>query len=229
MQKPVLTMSRTEAVARNVREAIVNGEMPPGMRLNLDELALRYGVSRMPVREALKQLESEGLVTFYPYRGVEVAHLSVAEVEELYAIRVLLERRAVERAAARIDASGLAKMKVLLEQMDEAIAADDGARWFELNEAFHRTLNEASGWPKMVEMIDKLRQNIERCVRTYIARAGYEGPQEQHRELYQACLDHDPERAARIITLHIENTATLVMQVLAEEAETHRQGDPEPA
>lgn len=211
-------LSRTDAVANWLREAIISGDLEAGTRLNLDELAQRLGVSRMPVREALKHLSTEGLVTFYPYRGVEVARLNADEVEELYAMRVLLERQAVERAATRLDDATLKEMRRVLERMDAAVSERDTPLWFQLNEEFHWLINSASGWPRMVEMIGVLRKNIERYVRTYTARSGFEGPQSEHWALYEACRAHDAGRATEIITVHLENTANRLIADLRQEA-----------
>lgn len=225
--KPAAMLSRTDAVANWIRDAIISGDLAPGERLNLDELAERLGVSRMPVREALKQLATEGFVTFFPYRGVEVSALSADEIEELYAMRVLLERRTVERAATRLDAATLEEMREILERMDAAIAAEDTLLWLKLNEEFHRRINNASGWPRMVEMVDMLRRNIERYVQAFTARTGFEGPQGEHWALYEACRAGDADRASEVITAHLENTANRLIADLRREDSSDQTGGEE--
>ncbi len=93
---------RTEALVDILRSHILTGELPPGQRLNLDEIAQQSGVSRMPVRDALKQLEAEGLVNIYPQRGIEVSALNIEDITQLFGIRIVLEQKAVELAIPRL-------------------------------------------------------------------------------------------------------------------------------
>ncbi|MBM1144981.1 GntR family transcriptional regulator [Alcanivorax sp. ZXX171] len=211
-------VSRSEAVREALREAILSGLLMPGERLNLDEIAEEFGVSRMPVRDAVRQLESEGLVKVFPYKGVEVSSLSSEEIEELFTLRSALEQVAVERAVTRLSKDTLAEMRHILEQIDALESRS--AQWFELNARFHRYLNEACGWPRLLEMIDTLRSNADRYVRSYISNAGMEVPQQQHWALLRACEAGDIAAAREVIDAHLMDTAASLIETLRE-----REGD----
>jgi DNA-binding GntR family transcriptional regulator len=207
--------SRKDAVAGALRESIVSGDLPAGSRLDLDEIASRVGVSRMPVREAIKQLEAEGLVTIYPHRGVEVSQLDIADIEEIFDIRIVLETRAAELAIPQLTEDDFAAIEAILKRMDRPDIS--GKTWRDLNQRFHHTINEASGSPRLVAMIEGLRINVERYVSAYLAMRGYEHPQKQHWALLKACRDRDVSRAKEIIKEHFTDTARMLVAALAGE------------
>lgn len=219
---PPLPVSRKEVVVETLRKSILSGELRAGHRLNLDEIASALNVSRMPVREALKQLENEGLVTIYPHRGVEVSELSGSDVAQIFGIRIVLEQKAVELAIPRLTEGDLVEMKALLERMDQS--GSHGLKWIKLNERFHHTINIASGWPRLVSTIEIQRVNVERYVRAYVRMQGYERPQEQHWALYKACYDRDAAKAKIVIDEHFQDTADRLITELRK-AETQRKQD----
>jgi DNA-binding GntR family transcriptional regulator len=204
--------SRTEAVVSSLRNAIVEGRLKAGQKLNLDDLARQFGVSRMPVRDALKLLESEGLVRIFPHRGVEVSTLDRDDIEELFGLRQVLEQTAASRAIDRLETTHLATMKTLLREMDSLGDNDDS--WLDLNTRFHAVLNEASGWPRLVKMIGVLRVNVERYVRVYVTQLGRARPQAQHWALYEACLARDADAARTVIAEHLNDTAAALLRTL---------------
>ncbi|MFN7001068.1 MAG: GntR family transcriptional regulator, partial [Elioraea tepidiphila] len=155
--------SRQEAVAEALRLDILRGRLGGGARLDIDEIAARHGVSRTPVRDALKQLESEGLVQVLPYRGVEVTALTDDDLRELFAIRIALERLAVAQAALRITEAELDGLRRILRRMDRLKQRDRS--WIALNIAFHDAIHAATRWPRLIEMIRIQRTNVERYVR----------------------------------------------------------------
>ncbi|MDN5926333.1 MAG: GntR family transcriptional regulator [Hyphomicrobiales bacterium] len=217
---PALPASRKDVVVETLRKSILSGGLRAGHRLNLDEIAIELNVSRMPVREALKQLESEGLVTIFPHRGVAVSELSARDVEEIFGIRIVLEQKAAELAIPRLGREDLAEMEALLGRMDQS--GSHGPKWIKLNEKFHHTINSASGWPRLVSMIEIQRVNVERYVRAYVRMQGYERPQEQHWSLFRACCDRDVEKAKAVIGEHFRDTADRLITELRE-AETRRE------
>lgn len=205
--------SRTEVIASHLRDEIICARLKAGQKLNLDNLARKYGVSRMPVRDALKLLESEGLVRIYPYRGIEVSALSVEDIEELFGLREALENVAATRAIDRLDEAQLDRMEALLQEMDTI--ESDGERWLELNAEFHGVLYEASGWPRLVEMITKLRANMERYVRVYLRQLGRARPQAQHWALLEACRSRDAGAARSVLAEHLRDTSEALQHSLA--------------
>lgn len=216
-------VGRTELISAQVREAITSGRLAPGQKLNLDDLAREFKVSRMPVRDALKVLESEGLVRIYPYRGIEVSRLTSAELEELFVLREILEEAALARAVPRLTEENLEAMAELLKEMDGLEDVED--RWFAANSSFHALINEASGWPRLLEMISVLRANAERYVRAYVVEEGRSHSQAQHWELFHACRARDSEAACDVIRRHLRDTATTLQNALSDMAENNRTDD----
>jgi DNA-binding GntR family transcriptional regulator len=131
-------------VADRIRAAILEGEIQPGEWLRQEQLAQEYGVSQMPVREALKELAAEGLVEHLPYRGARVIAFSAEDVADLYAHRSFLEGRAARAAASRITPAELAELKRLQAQMKENLAPEYLAEYRQLNRHFHQLIFSAS-------------------------------------------------------------------------------------
>lgn len=206
--------SRQEAVADALRVDILRGRLGAGTRLDIDEIAARHGVSRTPVRDALKQLEAEGLVQVLPYRGVEVTSLSDDDLRELFAIRIALERLAVAQAALRITGAELDGLRRVLQRMDRLRSRDRS--WVTLNIAFHDGIHAATRWPRLIEMIRIQRTNVERYVRARAAELGTSRQQAEHWALLEALARHDPEAAERVIAAHLRQT----MEALCSPPET---------
>lgn len=201
--------SRQETVAGTLRLDILRGRLAAGTRLDIDEIAAAHGVSRTPVRDALKQLEAEGLVQVLPYRGVEVTSLTAEDIRELFAIRIALERLAVAQAVRSITEPEIAGLRRILRRMDRLKSRDE--TWMALNIAFHDGIHAATRWPRLVEMIRIQRTNVERYVRARAADLGIARQQAQHRALLEALTRRDAERAEQIITEHLRQT----MEVLS--------------
>jgi DNA-binding GntR family transcriptional regulator len=224
-QKLMSAVSRKDTVLQLIRAAIVDGRLLAGTRLDQNELAAQLGVSRMPVREALKQLETERLVVVYPYRGVEVSRLEPSEISEMFEIRVALERLAVKRAAGVMTPSHFSRLRAVLAEMDQhLVPMVEGDPWMDLNQSFHGIMNEATGWPHLVETINQYRANVERYVRYYFALRGREQSQKEHWDLLTACENRDIVVAQQTIEQHVRNTATtLVEAVRADAGDSHKQ------
>jgi DNA-binding GntR family transcriptional regulator len=208
----MMPLAQKDVVVETVRAAILSGAMPPGTRINLDLIASEHGTSRMPVRDALHKLETEGLITIYPRRGVQVAQLDVPDMEELFGIRTVLEQKALELAVPRLTQQQFDEMHTLLKRMDWI--SGRGKAWIGANERFHSILNEASGWPRLISMIKVLRRNIERYIRTYLSLGGSSLAQQQHWDLYRACQAREIERAKVIIAEHSSAAAVQLVAAL---------------
>jgi len=196
---------RQDVIAAALRARILRGELGGGSRLDIDEIAAAHGVSRTPVRDALKQLETEGLVRVFPYRGVEVTTLSQADLEELFGIRVALERLCIGRVMDRVTPQALEGMRRTLRRMDRSKRRDEA--WTDLNTGFHNALYEASGWPHLAEMLRTHRVNIERYVRARSDDLGTARQQAQHWALLEAMERGD--RAAALATIEAHYTDTV--------------------
>lgn len=193
-----------EIVAEALRDAIVTGRLKVGARLHQDGIASKLGVSRMPVREALRQLESEGLVVFTPHRRVSVAALSAQELREIYEIRSALEILALDLAVPRLSAKEFARLSMLLAHMDRVT---DPGRWLDLNRTFHGTLYRASGRVRLCALIDSLRGNVERYLRIYVAAVERRAQaQAEHRRILRACRRGQAGEAKKALRRHLSGT-----------------------
>ncbi len=201
-----------EMVAEALRDAIVTGRLKGGERLHQDGIASKLGVSRMPVREALRQLESEGLVVFTPHRRVSVAALSTDELRELYEIRIALEILALDLAITRLSPEGLARLSALLDQMDRVT---DPGRWLNLNRTFHGTLYRASGRSRLCTLIDSLRGNVERYLRIYVSGVERRAhAQAEHRRILRACRRRQVAEAKKALRQHLSGTVDRLEEFL---------------
>lgn len=149
-----------------LREQILTGRFPVGMRLKSEEIAQKLGFSRMPVRDALQQLHSEGLVSIRPNRGAIVATLTDDEIRELFEIRAALEGLAARHCFANITEERMVRFEALFASMNEATR--DTQRWFDLHENFHDMFAEASGRSRLHLQIRNARRAVLPYVRQYI-------------------------------------------------------------
>ncbi len=202
-------------LASAIRKEIVRGVFRGGQALRQDDLAATYGTSAIPVREALRQLEGEGLVTFLPNRGVIVVELSAAELRELCEIRVVLESEALRLAMPHLDSATIAKAAEILDASD----TDPNflETWSERNWAFHATLYAAANRPHLLAMIERLNVQVERYLYAHVSLLHYRKQgQDEHRALLRACKRKDEARAVAILTEHIASVATLLEPYLAQ-------------
>ena len=192
-----------DIICDRLREDIASGLYQPKQPIRIRSLAERFGVSTMPVREALRRLEAEGLVRFDKNRSITVRELTRAEAKELFDMRRALEPLAGRRATPtlRHDSGALAHLTTLIEQMDHA----NGPRsWGSLNEEFHRTIYNAADMPRLSTVLSSLwaasEVYINRFHRTpeHIAEA-----QAQHRTLYAAIVGGDVAKVERLIRGHV--------------------------
>ncbi|UCF61614.1 MAG: GntR family transcriptional regulator [Anaerolineaceae bacterium] len=200
-----------DAVVNKLRQMILTGHLKPGDRLRQDELANTFGVSTMPIREALRQLQAEGLVTFRPRRGAIVASLAVSDYEEIYHIREALERLACRWVAEDFDRIPIDQLKLLLEEIETAEAnQDDIHRRLQLVREFFFTVFEASEKEHLLRILSNL-WDLSQQYRLYF----YTFPEldsqrlTNYRNIYQACQDRDPEAlisAFRVIWTVREDT-----------------------
>ncbi len=205
-----------EAVADALRDAIYLGELTHGTRLTQDNLAAQFGVSRIPVREALRQLESEGLVEITPHRGAVVSALTPQGLQEIYEIRIALESLAVSLAVPRVSEEDLEKLDALISEMDRQKVP---TLWLERNREFHNALYAPAGRPRLCDLIETLRRNSERYLRIYVGLMGRMGiAQEEHRRIVEACRQRDADAAVAALRTHLSNTLAGLSQLFQEGA-----------
>ncbi|HEY9633335.1 MAG TPA: GntR family transcriptional regulator [Coleofasciculaceae cyanobacterium] len=208
--------STPDLIADALREAILRGIFQEGQSLRQDEIAAQFGVSRIPVREALRQLEAEGLVTLHLNRGAMVSVLSPAEAQEICEIRMALETTAIQLAIPKLTESDLEKAAVILEATDQTT---DAARWAQLNWEFHATLYTPGDRPRLLGMIKTLHVNIDRYVRLQMEKMNYlEKSQKEHYQILHTCRRQDAKAAVRLLKRHIDTAGEQLVAYLQQNA-----------
>ncbi|CAO3418500.1 GntR family transcriptional regulator [Azospirillum argentinense] len=194
-----------EFVEATLREAILSGVIAPGTPLRQEDLAETFGVSRMPVREALRQLEARALAEFHPHRGAVVAEISAADGADIGAIRMALEPMALRLSLPGLTAADLDQAEELIAEMDGE--ADPG-RMGELNRRFHMTLYARAGRPRLLALTEQHLLAADRYLRFQFAALGYRPrSQDEHRALLAACRAGDADTACRLVTEHVGQAA----------------------
>ena len=202
-------------VTSRLRDLIVTGQLEAGTQLPLRELAARLGVSVMPVREALRSLESEGLVVVEPHRGASVARLSVEDVEELYALRGALEGLAARLAAPRLTVADQNALSKLFARMERDEAQGDLNGFVRDDRAFHIRLYEAAGRPRLVEHIQDLQSSSARALPlVFRAWQPLRVALDDHRPILAAINAGDSALVESRTREHLEQAAQRVMAIL---------------
>jgi GntR family transcriptional regulator, rspAB operon transcriptional repressor len=202
----------TEAVYQRVREAILEGEIAPGATMSQVALADELGISRTPLREALRMLQSEGLVHAERNRRVRVATVSPVDLEELCVMRVTLEAEAIRLAAPRMTDEELARLEGHIAEMAHFAEAKDYRRWNVPHQAFHRGLTARAG-DRFTAVLTQLFDHAERYRRMHIGHGPSAWATKDHRAILDACKAHDRDTAGRLLGEHFARTA---FEVIAE-------------
>ena len=198
-----------DAVASNLRELILDGTFGAGLQLRQEDLARRFGVSRIPVREALGRLQAEGLVEHVPNCGSVVASRSVAELIEMLDIRIALETSAIRLSVPNLTPKDIKAVRDVMRRYDES---DSPRQWSELNLEFHLALYRPCGRPRLVKMIEDLVRGVSIHLRQHISHTvGRKQPQAEHQDIVKACIAGEAERAAALTQRHIERTKTALL------------------
>jgi DNA-binding GntR family transcriptional regulator len=197
--------TRQEAAVEALREAIVDGVYAPGQRLRQQELAKNYGCSVIPIREALHQLAAEGFVVLDPQRGARVTTFNGRMLEEIFEVRMALERIAVQRAAERMTPHAAERTRRVLERMERPGLSP--AEWVHLDWEFHDNLCACADQEFLRKMISNLRRQMEPYLRLDFAKVGtIEFGRREHRRIFQACVRKDGEAAGRHLVTHLQRT-----------------------
>ncbi|MFB3916568.1 MAG: GntR family transcriptional regulator [Terriglobales bacterium] len=193
-----------QEVAGRLRHRILSHELGPGTWIDEQALAQAYGISRTPLREALKVLAGEGLVTLKPRRGCYVVKISQRDVEEIFPVLALLEGRCAYEAAERIRPDQLQRLEALHQQLERRTAQKDREACFEINQEFHRTLNELAGNRWMLQIINDLRK-VMKLVRYHslLLEGRLEESLAEHRRIMAAIRKHDPAAAEECMRAHL--------------------------
>ncbi|MFA5121199.1 GntR family transcriptional regulator [Zavarzinia sp.] len=195
----------TAFVEAVLREAILTGALPGGTALRQEELAAAFDVSRMPVREALRQLEAQALIDFAPHKGAVVTDISAEDAADHYAIRAALEPAALRLSLPHLTAADFDRAEALIAEMD---SEEDIARLGELNRRFHLTLYARAGRPRLLALVEQHLAAADRYLRFHFTALGRDHmAQDEHTALLAAARAGDAAGASAIVTRHVETAA----------------------
>lgn len=206
-----------ELVFEALREAIIQGRLHPGERLMEIQLAEELGVSRTPVREAIRKLELEGLVLMIPRKGAYVSEISMKDIADVFEIRRALEGLAARLAAERATEQEIERLERALVKIAEIAQAEDLDGAVALDTDFHEELMAASHNPRLSQLVSNLREQIQRFRLTSLSHPGrVKLAVEEHRKIVDAIASHDADLAQNLAYEHIENAENSLMEVIRE-------------
>ncbi len=198
-----------------LRDEIIRGDLRPGQYLRQEDLAERFEVSTMPVREALRDLEADGLVTIYPHRGAVVKALSPADLEDIYDMRAVLEAMATRLAIPHLPEKTLSELASTLDDLDGHLK--DVLTAVELNHRFHSTLYAASGRAHLLDLQGVLRRRTHHYLYAYITCVGnMPQVQAEHRAILEACRRREADQAAAIVHEHVAQVGCALSKYVKE-------------
>lgn len=207
--------TRTQLVVEAIREKILHGEIKAGEPLRQAALAEELNVSRIPVREALLQLEAEGLVNFEPHKGATATEISATQVDEVFELRALLESELLKYSVPNLSDEDFAEARSLIEMMEKT--GDHDAALGEMNYRFHNILYSRANRPHTLELADILIKNSLRFVRMHLTLAGGdERSQDEHLHLLQLCEEQKLEQACGYLKEHILSAKQDIIDLLDE-------------
>ena len=202
-------------VCNVIREAILKGEFKPGERLKQSDLAEAMGVSRMPIREAFRKLESEGLIKLEPHKGAIVKSIHIGDIEEIYALRAELEKMAVYQSVDLLTDEDFQQLSFLVDEMENSEELDD---FIGYNIDFHRLLIKRCKWERLNTFISTLWNGLPQQT-PHILRGQKETSNVEHRNILNAILSKDKETAARLVSEHILRTGEMLRKSLKEDGQ----------
>ena len=216
---PIARQSLPDAIAVQLRERILNGEFKDGDPIAQAAIAEEYEVSRMPVREALRQLEGQGLVVLKTHKGAIVTSMKKEKVSELFDLRALLECDILARALPHFGPSDTAAAQDFLGQLESAYHRRDTAEWGKLNWQFHRCLYLPANRPETLSIIEGINIQAERFIRVQLVMTGAIATAErEHRDLLSLCTERNPT-AVDYLRKHILEAAKLPSSILPRSTE----------
>lgn len=207
-----------DVVFNTLREAILKGDLKPGERLMELQLASKLGVSRTPIREAIRMLEQEGLAVTMPRRGAEVAKMTLKDMEDVLEIREALDELAVRLACTRITEEQLNRLTEVKEEFEMSTRTGNVKKIAEADVSFHDVIYEATGNPKLVSLLNNLREQVYRYRVEYVKNPkNYPVLIREHEAILQGLRDGNTDLAAAAMHEHVVNQAVAVTEVIREQ------------
>jgi DNA-binding GntR family transcriptional regulator len=213
MNRPIARRTVAAEAAEILRQRILTGDLKAGQPIRQEQIAQELGVSRIPLREALKQLEAEGFVTIEPHKGAVVSTLSLAEVEELFELRIHMETWLLRDAIPRMREADFAQLDAII---DESRLPDNLAHWGDINWRLHEAMYRPVGKPISVRFLKRIHDNLDRYLRLQITLTqDWDRAHGDHQQLIELSRARDVEAAVAVLERHIRNTARALAEALA--------------
>lgn len=204
-----------DVVFNTLRQAILTGELKPGERLMEIHLADRLGVSRTPIREAIRKLELEGLVVMMPRKGAQVARITEKNLKDVLEVRRALDTLAVRLACQRMDEDYKKQLQDSCAEFARVVKNNNTKDITEADVRFHDIINKSTGNDRLIQLVNNLAEQMYRYRLEYIKDGAYHKRLvEEHEEILQAIFEGDEERAAKAVVLHIDNQEKSIIQHL---------------
>lgn len=217
-KRAVVRQSLADVIVADLRNRILSGELYEGELIRQEVLAEEYDVSRMPIREALKRLDAEGLVIFNNNRGATVTKHSLEEIAEIFDIRALLEVDLLKRAIPQMQEPHFKACEAVLEELEDSYETGSASDWGLLNARYHNTLYEAAGRELTLNLLDRVSMLANRYVSLYLVNLiKSKGTEEDHRILLELVRQKDVEAAAQRLHQHIEGTKQRLLASIAKD------------
>lgn len=206
-----------EKILETIREAILKGQLKPGEKVAEPELAERFGISRTPIREAFRQLESEGYLTVIPRKGAVVTSLSERAVEEFYAIKSILEGYAARMAVENLTDKDMEKLEAINERLAQLAQEGDVKNFFRIHNEFHELFIKAAENEKLMELIHQLMLKFNRLRLASLALPGrMEISVQEHKKIIEAFKSKDGERADNLVRKTASYGGQVLIQSMAQ-------------
>lgn len=213
---PIQKQSLQKMVRETLRQAILEREIKPGEQINIRKLAEKLAVSTMPVREALRELEAEGMISFQSNKRILANSLSREDLNEIYSLRVPLEELALLKCLEQRDTTGLNRLEELHRQMSRPGVL--GAEWFNLNRAFHMKLHEMAGSPRLFQILQGLWNSTGPYLRLFSdSEEAVDHANREHALILECIRNRDPAQAKKVLRSHLRNGLKIIEEALEEE------------
>lgn len=204
-----------DVVFNTLRQAILTGELKPGERLMEIHLADRLGVSRTPIREAIRKLELEGLVTMIPRKGAQVAKITEKNLKDVLEVRRALDVLTVKLACDRMDEETKMELLKACDEFAKVVKKNNTKEITEADVCFHDIILKSTGNDRLLQLVNNLAEQMYRYRLEYIKDSAYHDRLvKEHEAIYQAIIDGDKEKAAKAAVLHIDNQEKTIIEHL---------------
>lgn len=207
-----------DVVFKTLREAILRGDLKPGERLMELQLAAKLGVSRTPIREAIRMLQQEGLAVTIPRRGAEVAAMTEKEMEDVLQVREALEILAVQLASEKITKEQIAELEERLKAFEQAVETAEVKQIAQSDIDFHDLIYTAAENPRLVVLLNNLREQIYRYRVEYLKdEKNYPRLIEEHRQIMQGLKERNEQYVVEMTKKHMDNQAVAVRNIIRQQ------------